>query len=101
VPAEIDPIPGPQVLSQLEDTVTYGLAVTENPSFKALQANPDLYLRLFVAKRLKPASDGFLAVGSLVAKNFNHYSVVGNLDDRNASETRMEQGHPVLQVTDF
>ena len=72
MPAKIDAIPSAQVLPQLEHTVTYGLAVTENPSFEALQANPDLCLRLFVAKRLKPVSDGFLAVGGLVSKDFNH-----------------------------
>jgi hypothetical protein len=68
VPAKINPIPSTQVLPQLEHTVTYGLAVTENSGFKALQANSDLCLRLFIAKRLKPMSDGFLAVGGWYRK---------------------------------
>lgn len=72
MPTQIDPIPGTQMLSQFQNTIAHGLAITKIASFNPFQAHPNLGLRLLIAQRLKPLGDRLLAVGSLVSENFNH-----------------------------
>lgn len=74
MPTEIHPIACPEVLPQLQNTLTHGFAIAEHPCFQALNSDANLRLRLLVANGLKPIGKRFLAIACLVSENFDRSS---------------------------
>ena len=69
---EVHPVACTEMLSQFLYTFAYRITVAKISRFQASNAHTQLGLRLFVAQRLKPVGERFLAAFGLIAEDFNH-----------------------------
>lgn len=70
--AEVDPIAGAHMLSQLQNAIADRFTVAEQARLKSSQANANPGLDLLVPNRSKPFGERLAAIFSLISENFEH-----------------------------